>query len=75
MSLKYYPSISLEGVKKIMTNEFRIQSSDECKAIHVACSNLLFVHIAVHPSSAKKGKVLTVQCLELHVHVTQTEMN
>jgi hypothetical protein len=43
MSLKYYPSISWERVRKIMTNEFRIQTS-----------NLLFVHIAVHLPSAKR---------------------
>jgi len=47
--LKYYYNIWWEGVREIMTNEFRIQASDECKARHVACSNLLFVRIAVHP--------------------------
>jgi len=73
MSLKYCPNISWEVVRKIMT-EFMIETSDEYKARHVACSNLLFVHIVVHPLSAK-DKVLTVHCLELHVHVTQIEMN
>jgi len=49
MSLKYCPSISWEGVRKIMTNELGVQTSDEYKARNVACSNLLFVNIAVHP--------------------------
>jgi hypothetical protein len=52
---KVLPSIIYwEGVRKIMTNEFRIQTGDECKARHVACSNLLVVHIAMHPPSAKR---------------------
>jgi hypothetical protein len=54
MSLRYYPNISWEEVRKIMTSECRIQASDECKARHVAYSNSPFVHIAVHPSSAKR---------------------
>jgi hypothetical protein len=75
MSLKYYPSISWEEARKMMTNEFRIQTSEECKARLVACSNLFFVHIAVHPTPPPKDTVLPVHCLELHMHVIQTAIN
>jgi len=69
MSLKYCPSISWEGVRKIMTNELGVQTSDEYKARNVACSNLLFVNIAVHPPPPPPPivKILAVHPLVFHL--------